>query len=72
MIDLVMQEQDEELASEIINNYKELDIEIEKLELATYLSGKYDKNNAIITIHPGAGGTESQDWADMLYRMYTR
>ena len=72
MIDLVMQEQDEELAKEIINNYKELDIEIEKLELATYLSGKYDKNNAIITIHPGAGGTESQDWADMLYRMYTR
>ncbi len=72
MIDLVMQEQDEELANEIINNYKELDIEIEKLELATYLSGKYDKNNAIITIHPGAGGTESQDWADMLYRMYTR
>ena len=46
--------------------------EIEKLQLETLLSGKYDKNNAILTLHPGAGGTESQDWAEMLYRMYTR
>ena len=72
MIDLVLQENDEELAKEIIKSEKKLANEIEKLELATYLSGKYDKNNAILTIHPGAGGTESQDWADMLYRMYTR
>ena len=42
------------------------------MELETKLSGKYDKNNAIVTIHPGAGGTEAMDWADMLYRMYTR
>ena len=48
------------------------EIEIEKLQLQTLLSGKYDKNNAILTLHPGAGGTESQDWAEMLYRMYTR
>ena len=41
-------------------------------ELETLFSGKYDSNNAIVTIHPGAGGTESQDWAEMLYRMYTR
>lgn len=45
---------------------------LEKLEIETLLSEEYDKNNAILTIHPGAGGTESQDWAQMLYRMYTR
>ena len=65
-------EPDEEIAKEIIKNTKTLEQEIEKLEIATLLSGKYDANNAIVTIHPGAGGTESQDWAEMLYRMYTR
>lgn len=49
-----------------------LEEKLEKLEIDTLLSGKYDKNNAILTIHPGAGGTESQDWALMLYRMYTK
>ena len=72
MIDLIMAENDDELALEITKNTNKLSQEIEKLEMATYLSGKYDSNNAIVTIHPGAGGTESQDWADMLYRMYTR
>lgn len=70
--ELVMQEFDEEIKKEILKTTKKLVKEVEKLELQTMLSGKFDKNNAILTIHPGAGGTESQDWAEMLYRMYTR
>ena len=72
MTELVKLEPDEELAKEIIKNTKKLEKKAEKLELTSLLSGKYDGNNAIVTIHPGAGGTESQDWAQMLYRMYTR
>ena len=70
--ELVKLEYDEEIAIDIIKNTKKEQKNIEKLELETLLSGKYDSNNAIITIHPGAGGTESQDWTEMLYRMYTR
>ena len=70
--ELMKIEFDENLSKDIINHIKKLQKDIEKLELETLLSGKYDKNNAIITIHPGAGGTESQDWAEMLYRMYSR
>ena len=70
--ELVMQEFDEDIKKEILKSTNSLAKNIEKLELETLLSGKFDKNNAIITIHPGAGGTESQDWAEMLYRMYTR
>lgn len=65
-------EPDEEIAKDIIKSTKISEKEIEKLEIATLLSGNYDNNNAIVTIHPGAGGTESQDWAEMLYRMYVR
>ena len=70
--ELVQQEYDEEISNDIIKNTKKEQRNLEKLELETLLSGKYDSNNAIVTIHPGAGGTESQDWAEMLYRMYTR
>lgn len=63
---------DTEMIKEILDATKKLEKSIEKLEINTLLSGKYDSNNAIITLHPGAGGTESQDWAQMLYRMYTR
>lgn len=72
LTELVEMELDEEIIKEILKNTKKLQKEIEKFEITTFLSGKYDSNNAIITIHPGAGGTESQDWAEMLYRMYTR
>ena len=70
--ELVELEPDKDLIKEIIKNTKKLENDFEELQLSTLLSGKYDANNAILTIHPGAGGTESQDWAEMLYRMYTR
>lgn len=72
MNDLIQKEKEESLEEELKNSIKQLEKEINKLEINTLLSGKYDKNNAILTIHPGAGGTESCDWAQMLYRMYTR
>lgn len=72
LTELVKIEPDEEIIKDILKNTSKLQKEIEKFEITTFLSGKYDGNNAIITIHPGAGGTESQDWAEMLYRMYTR
>ena len=72
LTELVNLEPDEDVAKDIIKNTKKMQKQLEKLEISTLLSGKYDNNNAIVTIHPGAGGTESQDWAEMLYRMYTR
>lgn len=72
LVELLKQESDDELEKEVQNGTQILEKDIEKLEISTLLSGKYDINNAIITLHPGAGGTEAQDWVEMLYRMYAR
>lgn len=70
--ELLLLEEDDELGKELLKNTDILSHNLEKFEIETLLSGKYDINNAIVTLHPGAGGTESQDWAEMLYRMYSR
>ena len=67
---MVDEENDEAMCSEVFSSLRKLSKNVDKLETENLLSGPHDKNNAIITIHPGAGGTESQDWAQMLYRMY--
>ena len=72
MNELLLAEPMEDMQQEVFDSTKKLEKALEKLEISTLLSGKYDQNNAIITLHPGAGGTEAQDWAEMLYRMYTR
>ena len=65
-------EPDEDMVKELLKSTEKAKKDIDNLEISALLSGKYDVNNAIVTIHPGAGGTESQDWAEMLYRMYCR
>ena len=60
------------MLGEVSEAYEQLERRIEEQRLSTLLSGEYDRNNAILTFHAGAGGTEAQDWAQMLYRMYTR
>ena len=72
LVELAIDEDDESLLSEIEEGYNKLVSDLEQMKLDTLLSGKYDANNAIIAIHPGAGGTEAQDWASMLLRMYQR
>ena len=64
--------EDEELLEELKSGFQTLEEKIEESRMATLLTGEYDSSNVILTIHPGAGGTEAQDWAQMLYRMYTR
>ncbi len=67
-----MEESDEALLAEADENYQKVCADLEIQRLSTLLTGEYDSNNAILTFHAGAGGTEAQDWAQMLYRMYTR
>lgn len=72
MLELADEEADESMAEESTESMAALRVKLEKFELQLMLNGEYDKNNAILELHPGAGGTESQDWAEMLLRMYRR
>ncbi|WP_369815562.1 peptide chain release factor 2 [Anoxybacillus sp. P3H1B] len=70
--ELVKEEPDEDLQQELVAEAKKLTKDFSEFELQLLLNEPYDKNNAILELHPGAGGTESQDWGSMLLRMYTR
>nr|WP_242847735.1 peptide chain release factor 2 [Fervidicella metallireducens] len=72
LIELSDEVEDLSALDEIVAERREIENKIEELRIETLLSGEYDKNNAIFTIHAGAGGTEACDWAQMLLRMYTR
>lgn len=71
-LELLREEPDEELQEDLAVELKEFVARLKEFELQLLLSEPYDKNNAILELHPGAGGTESQDWGSMLLRMYTR
>ena len=72
MFELAKEENDPDMEQDIIDTLAEINKELDAFELETIMNGQYDNNNAILSIHPGAGGTESQDWTEMLYRMYVR
>jgi peptide chain release factor 2 len=72
VLDQLLEEGHTEIDQELDDAVKRLEHDVERLELASLLSGKYDSNDAVASIHAGAGGTESQDWAEMLLRMYLR
>ncbi|REK66446.1 MULTISPECIES: peptide chain release factor 2 [Cohnella] len=72
MLEILEEESDEAMEAEFTASVKQLVSKVDSFELQLLLNQPYDKANAILELHPGAGGTESQDWAQMLYRMYTR
>ena len=72
LCEMAQEEDDASQLPDVMEGYEKLQKEISERRLAALLSGEYDANNAILTFHAGAGGTEAQDWAQMLYRMYTR
>ncbi len=72
LCELSLEENDESSLEDILSEVERIEKEIERMNISILLSGEYDNNNAILSFHPGAGGTEAQDWALMLYRMYTR
>ena len=72
LIEMGYEEEDESIVVEVKESYEQLEKQLDDMTVRTLLSDEYDKDNAVITIHAGAGGTESCDWASMLYRMYCR
>ncbi|MDO4546164.1 MAG: peptide chain release factor 2 [Bacillota bacterium] len=72
LLEMAEEGDDEELIKEAQDTFESLSKELEDLRLRTLLDGKYDANNAIISVHAGSGGTDAQDWAEMLFRMYSR
>ena len=72
MWELAMEEEDADIVGEIEQSLASVRTDLEHLELGMLLSGEYDANNAILTLHAGAGGTEAQDWTSMLLRMFGR
>ncbi len=72
LIEMALEDNDESFTEEIRETIDMFTTELDDLKISTLLSGEYDSNNAILTLHAGAGGTESCDWASMLYRMYMR
>ena len=72
LCEMAIEANDEDSVDEVVTDTDYIEAEAEKKRIEVLLCGPYDKNNAIISFHPGAGGTEAQDWASMLYRLYTR
>ena len=72
LVEMIDEAEDESLLPELEEEYKAFAANVEKLRLSTLLKGEFDGQNAILSLHAGAGGTEAQDWVQMLYRMYTR
>lgn len=70
LCEIAVEENDDSLLPELEEQYEAFEKELESMRLGTLLTGEYDSNNAILTFHAGAGGTEAQDWTQMLYRMY--
>ncbi len=72
LLDLAIADEDESFTEDILSDIRTIEKSYEDQKIKLLLSGEYDRSNAIVSIHPGAGGTEAQDWAEMLYRMYMR
>src|SRR5205823_10991784 len=72
MLELAEGEGDEALLKDLSSELDQVEKQVAELELKSLLSGEHDRLGALVSIHPGAGGTESQDWAEMLFRMYMR